>query len=188
VNWVDLVVIAVIAVSALLAFLRGFVREVLGVGAWVGAAIFAIWAAPYVNQRFQAWFGNPEVGDAVALAAVFLVALIVLSIISGMIGGVVRMSVLGGVDRTLGVVFGLVRGAALVAFAYIVAGMVPTDRWPPPVQQARSLPYAYEAAKWGVGLLPPEYRPAVPPPPGGREARAEELLRAPPQGRAIGRP
>jgi membrane protein required for colicin V production len=188
VNWVDLIVIAVIAASALLAFMRGFVREVLGIGAWVGAAFFAVWAAPFVDARFLRWFG-PDFGRPAALGAMFLLALLVLSAVSALIGGVVRMSLLGGIDRTLGVVFGLVRGAALVAFAYIAAGWVVTaDRWPEPVLEARSLPYAYEAAEFAVGLLPPEYRPVVRAPPNRREARADELLRIPAQGKAIGRP
>lgn len=187
-NWVDLIVIGVVALSALLALLRGFVREVLGIAAWIGAAIFAIWAAPFVTARFLRWFG-PDFGRAAALAAMFLAALLVLSFISSMAGGVVRASMLGGVDRTLGVVFGLLRGAALVAFAYIVGGWVVTaDRWPEPVRQARTLPYAYEAAVFATDLLPAAYRPSIVRPPAGREARADDFLRALPQGRAIGRP
>ncbi len=188
-NWVDLIVVGVVAVSALLAFMRGLVREVLGIGAWIGAAFFAAWAFAFVRDRFRHWLGGPDLGDPAAFAAMFVVALIVLSVVSGMLGRIVRMSVLGGVDRTLGVVFGLVRGAALVAFAYIAAGwVVSADRWPPPVLQARSLPYAYEAAAWAASLLPAEYRPSVRPPPGGRQATAEDLLRALPQGRALARP
>ncbi len=187
-NWVDLIVIGVIAVSALLAFMRGFVREVLGIGAWIGAAFFAVWAGPFVEPRFLRWVG-PDFGKPAALAAMFLLALIVLSAVSSMVGGVVRMSLLGGVDRTLGVVFGLLRGAALIAFAYIAAGWVVTAaQWPPAVQDARSLPYAYAAAEFAVGLLPREYRPSVVPPPAGRETRADELLRALPQGKALARP
>ena len=61
---------------------------------------------------------------------------IVLMFVSHWIGAIVRGSVLGGLDRTLGLLFGLVRGAALVVFAYILAGVVlPIDRWPPQVLQ-----------------------------------------------------
>ena len=188
-NWVDLIVIAVLGISALLALMRGFVREVLGIGAWLGAGFFATWAFPFAKARFRHWLTSPDVADAAAFGALFLVALVVLSIVSSMVGGVVRTSVLGGVDRTLGVVFGLLRGTALVAFAYIAAGLaVPADRWPQPVRQARTLPFAYDGAVWAVGLLPQEYRPVVRMPPSGRETRAEDLLRAPAQGRATSRP
>jgi membrane protein required for colicin V production len=188
-NWVDLSVIAILAISALLAFLRGFVREVLGIGAWVGAAFISVKAYDAVLPKFQEWIPNPDFSGPAAYAAVFLVALILLSVLAGMVGGIVRMSLLGGIDRTLGVVFGLVRGAALIAVAYILGGMVmEVGRWPDPVLKARTLPYAYAGAAWAASLLPEDFRPNVQPPPAGREARAEDLLHATPQGRATGRP
>ena len=188
-NWVDVAVIGVLAVSALLALMRGFVREVLGIGAWIGAGIFARWAFPYVKDRFHVWIHSPDMADAAAFGAMFLGALVLLSVVSSMVGGLVRGSLLGGVDRTLGVVFGLLRGAALVAFAYIAVGIaVPVDHWPPPVLEARTLPLAYEGAVLAVGLLPEEYRPVVRPPPGRHEPKAADLLHAPAQGRALGQP
>ena len=187
-NWVDLVVIGVVVVSGLAAFARGLVHEVLAIGAWIGAGFFAVWAAPFVGDRFLHWFG-PDFGKMAALGAMFVVALVVLSVLSSMVGGLVRMSALGTVDRTLGVVFGLVRGVVLIAFAYIVAGwVVAPDRWPPPVLDARTLPYAYEAARVGVNLLPREFRPVVAIPPSLPETRVDDLLRALPLGKAIARP
>ncbi len=188
-TWVDLVVLGVLAVSALLAFMRGFVREVLGIGAWVAAVAVAVWAFPYARPHFREWLGTPDLVDPITFAAVFIVTLLVLLLICHWIGALVRGSVLGGVDRTLGLVFGLVRGAALVVFAYIAAGLVvPVDRWPDPVLQARSLPVAYAGAVWAADRLPPDYRPKLQPPPAGRQTTAEDLLRATPQGRATSRP
>ncbi len=188
-NWVDLAILGVLVVSALLAFMRGFVREVLGIGSWIGAGFFAMWAFPFVKDRFHGWIANPDIADPVAFGAMFLAGLLFLSVVAGMLGSVVRGSVLGGVDRTLGVAFGLARGAALIVFAYIAGGMIVTpDRWPDPVLQARSLPYAYAGAIWAVSFLPDEYRPRVLAPPAGREARAADLLHATPQGRALGQP
>ena len=188
-TWVDLVVLGVLAVSALLAFMRGFVREVLGIGAWVAAVLVAIWAFPYARPQFREWLGTPDLVDPVTFAVVFIVTLLVLLLICHWIGALVRGSVLGGVDRTLGLVFGLVRGAALVVFAYIAAGLVvPVDRWPDPVLHARSLPVAYAGAAWAAAQLPPDYRPKLQPPPAGRQTTAEDLLRATPVGRATNRP
>jgi membrane protein required for colicin V production len=188
-TWVDLAVLGVLALSALLAFLRGFVREVLGIGAWVGAVLAAVWAFPYARPRVREWLGAPDLVDPVAFGAVFIVVLVVLLLLSGWIGALVRRSVLGGVDRTLGLVFGLARGAALVVIAYIAAGMVvPVDRWPEPVLQARTLPIAYQGASWAIAQLPSEYRPRLYPPPPGRQTTAAALLHATPQGRATGKP
>jgi len=186
VNWVDLTILAVIAVSALLAFMRGLVREALSIGSWIGAGFFATWAFPFVQERFRNWLGNPDLADPAAFGAMFVLGLMVLSIVAGMVGAVVRGSVLGGVDRTLGMLYGIVRGAGLVIFAYVAGGLIVTaDRWPEPVLQARSLPYAYLGARWAVGMLPDAYRPTLTAPPEGKATRAEDLLHATPQGRAI---
>jgi membrane protein required for colicin V production len=88
----------------------------------------------------------------------------------------------------MGLVFGLVRGAALVVIAYIVAGMVvPLDRWPEPVLQARALPLAAEGAMWVAERVPVGFRPQVYRPPAGRATTADALLRATPLGRAVGK-
>jgi len=186
-TWVDLVVLGVVAVSGLLALARGFVREVLGISAWVGATAFTYWGLPLAKPQFAHWISSPEWLAPVTGAALFLGSLLVLMVVSGWIGGVVRGSRLGGVDRTLGLVFGLARGALLVVFAYIAVGMViPIDQWPEVVQKARTLPVAYEGAVWLVALLPPGAKPHVSPPPVGHQTTAEELFRAQPLGRAVG--
>ena len=188
-NWIDLAVIAVIVVSGLLAFLRGFVREALGVGAWAGALFAGWWLFPATQPRFRHWIGNPELADPAAFLSVFVAVLVVLSLVAGGLGGWVRRSAIGGVDRTLGTVFGLLRGAVVVAAAYVGLGMaVKPDQWPEALTQARSVPYAYAGAVWLDGLLPPDYRPMVRPPPTGPATNAEDLLQPQPQGHAIGRP
>ncbi len=188
-NWVDLAVIAVILVSALLAFLRGLVREALGIASWAGA-LFAAWSLfPAAQPRFRHWIGNPELADPAAFASVFVVVLVALSVVAGLAGGLVRRSAIGGVDRTLGTVFGLLRGAVVIVAAYIGLGMaVAPDHWPEALTQARTVPYAYAGAIWLDGLLPPRYRPAVRPPPPGPATNAEDLLQPQPQGHALGRP
>jgi membrane protein required for colicin V production len=187
VNWVDLVVIAVVVCSGLLAFLRGFVREVLGIGAWLGAAAFTYQFAPDARPTFQQWIGNPDYAGAAAMGVCFLVALIVLSVIASLLGRLVRGSALGGVDRSLGVLFGVARGAALVVFAYVALGLVVApEQWPEPVLQARTLPYVYQGAVWANDRLGHKFN--VPPPPPSRVARAADLLHANPQGRAVGHP
>lgn len=187
-TWVDLVVLGVLAISGLLAFLRGFVREVLGIGAWLGAAFAAVWGLPLLRGPVGQWVENPAWVDPVALVAIFIVSLVVLLLIARLVGGMVRGSPLGSIDRTLGLLFGLARGAALVVLAYILAGMViPLNQWPSPVREARALRPAYEGARWAVYHLPERFRPPVPELPAGRSASLDALLRATPQGRAVGR-
>jgi membrane protein required for colicin V production len=189
-TWVDLVVLGFLAISGILAFARGFVREVLGICAWAGAVAAAIAAIPLMRNLVRSWLTDPEWVDPVSFTVVFLLSLIVFTIIAGQIGRMTRRSVLGGVDRTLGLVFGLARGAAIVIVAYILGQMVfPIDHWPAPVLQAQSMTPTYEAASWVRAQLPEEYRPhRLAPPPAGREATADALLRAKPQGTATSKP
>ena len=188
-NWVDLAVLALLLVSGLIGVLRGMVREVLGVAAWVAAAFIASpyglfpFVAPWVRKQFS----DPGIGDAVAFGGVFLIVLILLSLVVRYLSNAVRGSALGGLDRTLGLVFGLGRGAALLVVAYILAGFaLASEQWPTPVLAARSLPLVHRGAEWLAGQLPPNYRPAVGKPPAGRATTASDLLRASPAGRALG--
>ena len=186
-NWVDLAILAVIVLSALIGWMRGFVREMLGVASWgLAAYIAVVWygtASPFVLT----YIPNPDIANPVAFGSVFLVALIILSVIASMIGRLARDSSLSTVDGTLGIVFGVARGAVILFCAYIAGGMLlPADRWPPVLQEARTLPYIYSGAMWVASLVPTPYRPNVAAPPSGRETRAADLLQANPSGSALG--
>ncbi len=188
-NWVDLAVILLLLVSALLAFARGFVREVLGMSSWVVSGLVSVWAFPAVRDRFRTMIPEGDVADIAALGTLFVIALFFLTIVAGFASRVVQDSVLGGIDRTFGLVFGLVRGVVLLVVAYIVVGLaVPLDRWPDAVQEARTMPWIYRGAMIGVEILPEGFRPAVNIPPGVSDTHATDLLRLLPQGRAIVRP
>jgi membrane protein required for colicin V production len=184
-TWVDAVFLALIAVSGVIGYMRGLVREVLGVGAWAGALFFAFYMLNGTRGLFANMFPQEWMADIAALAAVFIVTLIILKIVIALIARAVRNSVLGGVDRALGIVFGLGRGVIVILVAYIAAGaFVPnTDIWPEPVRQARSLPLIADGAAWLNAQLPTQYRPRLPDPPSGRSPTAEELLRPPARNR-----
>ncbi len=149
-------------------------REVLGVGAWVGAIAVGFWFSPFVEPEIRTWIKAKEFADPAAIATVFVVALIVFSVISGWVGALVRGSALGGVDRTLGIVFGLARGAACWSSAMSLAGLVTTPQdWPQPIRDARLLPYVYEGAQQAVALLPDGYHPHLMAPAGNPAAEPE---------------
>src|ERR1700761_8616980 len=136
-NWVDGAVLAAILVSGLIGWVRGLVREGLGVGAWVLAAYIAFTWYDSAEPLVRRYIGNPDIGNPVAFGAIFVVALLVLSVVASVISRTVQGSALSTVDGTLGLAFGLVRGALLVAVAYIAGALLlPVDRWPPPVQDA----------------------------------------------------
>lgn len=184
-TWVDFVVLAILLLSAVVAFFRGAVREVLGVGAWVGAALAGIFAEPWVRPLVEPHVQPDWLAIGLAVGSVFLVVLVVLKILIAWVAGRVQRSVLGGVDRALGLVFGLARGAFIVVLAYIVGALaVPaTDRWPDEVREARSLPLAADAARWVVAQLPPDFRPRLPEGTGRQDPSMDQLLRPPARSR-----
>jgi membrane protein required for colicin V production len=185
-TWIDAVVLLIVLLSAAFSMVRGFVREVLGVGAWIGAALAAVKFYPLVLPQISSILPMKNYVVYASMAVVFIVVLIVLSLISALIGGVVRDSPLSGLDRSLGLVFGAVRGALIVCLAYIALSVgVAQEEWPAPVVNARFLPMAYQGAVVLVGLLPKPYQPKVDPLPGAPAPSAGALMQQPVAGSAL---
>lgn len=178
-TWVDLAALAVLVASAIMSFWRGFVREVLGIAAWAGALIAGFALRASVRPFFEGWVDAAWLADGLAVGSVFLVVLIALTFLVHAIASRVEDSALGGVDRSLGAVFGLARGAFLLVLAYIIAGLFlpQTERWPEAVLTARGLPLVVSGARSVAGLLPADYRPRIAEPPAPRVPTQEELLR-----------
>ncbi len=162
-TWVDIAILAGLAVSGLIGLLRGFVREVLGIAAWVGAGIVAFWAHPWVLARVAPHLApHSALADPLAYGLAFVLALAILLILTHLISRGVHRVGLGGLDRMLGLVFGLARGVAVVVVAYMLAQMlVPIPNWPSAVRQSRALPLVYDGAVWAVGFLPAADRPKL---------------------------
>jgi membrane protein required for colicin V production len=179
--WLDLGVLAVLLVSGLLAMLRGFVRELLGIGAWLGAALAGLFLHPLLAPHLHPWLAPGLIANLAAGGAIFLVVLILLSLLARFLSDRVRDSAAGSIDRTLGLVFGLVRGVALVCFAYIAVAFLAGERarWPGWLKESQSVRFAEPGAAWIVAQLPPGL---LPPPPSGsaRPPAVEQLLRPAP--------
>ncbi len=156
-NLIDLAVIAVIALSAIFAFARGFVREALSLVAWLGAALITFYgfeAAYGLTARFVA---TPMLAELIAGAALFLGSLIVLTILTGYLARFMQWSALTPIDRTLGLAFGVARGLLLVSIAYFLVDItLPPNNRPLWLREARSRPLLAEGADMLRGVLPAE--------------------------------
>jgi membrane protein required for colicin V production len=185
-TWVDGAAIGIVVLSALFSLVRGFVREVLGVGAWVGAALAALSGYKYVQPYVASVVTAKNFVVPLSAAIVFIAVLILLSILSAWIGGLVRDSALSSLDRSLGIVFGVVRGGVIVCLVYIGLSLflVPAE-WPTPVTNARFLPYAHAGAAMLVSLLPPDYQPKVQALPVAGAPSANTLMQEPVSGSAL---
>lgn len=154
-TWLDFILLAIMIVSALLAMMRGFTREVLSIIAWATAAVAALLAYP----RFQDWAREqiqPNwMADIILVLGVFIVVLIVVSYITIRISDVILDSRVGAIDRTLGFAFGLARGLVLVVIAYMFfVWLVPDDRQPQWVADARFKPLLQDTGEALIALLP----------------------------------
>jgi membrane protein required for colicin V production len=150
----------VLLLSALLAFARGFVQEVLSVGAWVGAIVAVIFGLPYVRPFARELISVPLLADALAGTVLFVIALIAFSMLTRALAGRVRDSALNAVDRSLGALFGLLRGALLVCLAYLpVQWLMPPPEQPAWLREARAMPLVAEGAEWIKAFVQREDRP-----------------------------
>ncbi len=151
----DLVVIGVVLISAVLAMLRGFTREILAIGSWATAAIVAYLfyksGAPLVQEYVKLKDVYAEIASA---AAIFLATLIVAYFITAKISDMILDSRIGALDRTLGFLFGAVRGLMIAVvlfmfFTYFSQGNMPV--W---AKDARSLNLLQAGDTWVRGFMP----------------------------------
>ncbi len=158
----DFILLGIMLVSGLLALARGFTREVLSLVAWGAAAIaayFAIKQPSFVDfAKTNVPYLEKEILAQIAVgAAAFLVVLIIVSIISVKISDYVVDSAAGSFDRTLGFIFGVVRGFVFVAIAYLFYGWrLPFEKQETWVRNAYSLPMIKSAGEGLLSFMPPD--------------------------------
>ena len=136
-SYLDLGVIAIVLISAALAMVRGFTREVLAIASWGAAAVAAIYFHPLVLPFVKPYISKDTVALAASAAIVFFATLIVVSIITVKVSDAILDSKVGPLDRSLGFVFGAARGLllAVIAFAFF-NWLVPEKAQPvPPIYQ-----------------------------------------------------
>ncbi len=147
-NEFDLGIIVFIGLSGLFAFARGFVKEVLSIIAWFGASLAALYAFPYLRPFALRFTPSPEVADATSSLIAFIIALVILSFITAAVARRVKDSPLSAIDRTLGLVFGVARGALLAVLIFIALSytLPALGAVPPWFSQARTRPLLQEGA------------------------------------------
>jgi membrane protein required for colicin V production len=135
---VDLLVLAALLISAIIAFFRGFIREILTIGAFVGGALAAYVGGPLLSPLMSQWIGVPDplpegqkmphlfdivpydiLADALSYGALFIVVVIALSVLSHFTAEAARSIGLGPIDRTLGFIFGVARAVLLLGILYL---------------------------------------------------------------------
>jgi membrane protein required for colicin V production len=151
----DIVLIAVMLVSGLLAMVRGFMREVLSIIAWVLAAVATLYSYARLLPYAKQYFNNDAVAAVAVVGGVFLVTLLVVSILTVRISDMVLDSRVGALDRTLGFLFGLARGLVIVVVAFLFfTWLVPERSQPEWVKSAKSRVVLTGTGQWLMSMLP----------------------------------
>lgn len=153
--YLDLGVVAVVLVSALLAMLRGFTREVLAIASWIAAAVAGAYLYPYLLPYVKPYISKEPWASIASATAIFFVALIVVSIITINISDMILDSKVGALDRSLGFLFGAVRGFILCVIAFVFFSMLsPPEKQPVWVKTARLRPLLQSVGDDLTSLLP----------------------------------
>lgn len=159
VSWVDLAVVGVVVLSTILAVVRGFVRETLSIFSWAAAALATLYFGAAATALLRPHISTPLAAPLIAYIGIFLVVLIALSFVSHRLSEAVRRSRIGALDRSLGVPFGILRGLALVGFAYLAFSLlIPVRSQPPWLAHARFLPLIQGSSDALLALVPAHYR------------------------------
>src|SRR5712664_2863047 len=151
----DLVLLAVMLISGLLAMVRGFMREILSIAAWGAAALATLYSFSKLLPTAKTYFNNDTVAAAVVVAGTFIGTLIVVSVITVRISDMILDSRVGALDRTLGFLFGLGRGLVIVVVAFLFfAWLVPDRSQPEWVRGAKSRVVLQNTGQWLMSMLP----------------------------------
>ena len=154
-SYLDLGLIVVVLISAFLAMLRGFTREVLAIASWGAAALAAIYLHPLALPYVKPYIAKDVIALGVAAAAVFFVTLIAVSLITIKLSDAILDSKVGAIDRSLGFLFGAVRGLLLCVIAFVFFNwLVPAQTQPGWVKTARMRPLLQATGDRLMAILP----------------------------------
>jgi membrane protein required for colicin V production len=153
-NAVDILILAVLALSTLFGLIRGFVAEVLSLACWVAAFWVASAFGPQVATYYAGWLHDQVARTLAGYISCFVGVLIVGALIGWALRRVVRYGGLGASDRFFGMLFGLARGWLLVAFVVLILGFTGLPREAQAWRRSALLPYFVASATWLADELP----------------------------------
>jgi len=151
----DIFLLAVMLISGILAMIRGFMREILSIVAWAGAAAAAVYAYAKFLPVTKTYINNDILAAGVTIAGAFLGTLIIVSVLTVRVSDKILDSRIGALDRTLGFMFGLARGLLIVVVAFkFFDWLVKDESKPTWVTKAKSQTVLKATGDWMQSLLP----------------------------------
>ena len=156
-TFLDFIFLAVVVTSAVFAYNGGLISEAFGIAAWILTAILTKYLYPFVEPRFASLFGESNVFSSMsAYVSVFVIFIMFLSFVNKSLTKKLHNTNLGGIDKSLGFFFGLVRGILIMAVAYIaILWFIPNKKERPHwIIDARSKPILKVSSMFISILLP----------------------------------
>lgn len=121
INTFDAIILGILFLSALIACFRGFIRELLSLGAWVGAAVITIYFFPHASELLRHYTKSENLAQGGGAVLIYLTALLLISLVNSIIIRYVKTGTeVGILDNLLGLIFGVLRGSFIVCFAYLI--------------------------------------------------------------------
>ena len=158
---IDIIIAVALVVSVIIGFVRGFVKEAISIATLVIAIWAALYFGPAVGGISESWLSSQELQVWFGRILLFVVILAVGGLLGWGISKLVRLSVLSGLDRLLGSLFGVIRGVLLVALL-VIAGQFAgfdNDEWR---LESKLRPHFEVVADWIKVMAPKGYEVIVP--------------------------
>jgi membrane protein required for colicin V production len=186
VNWLDYLLLVLVAGSVLAGLIKGLARSVIGLVAVVAGFLCGLWFYGVVGSFFYEYLSSRRLAHLVGFTLIFMGVVLLGVVLAAVIGRLLKWARLSWLDHLMGGAFGFLRGA-LMAAALIIAAMAFAPK-PPPRSVADSLlaPYLLEAARWIVAAAPYEVRQGFQESYDRLKELGKEIL-SPPAREAVGR-
>ena len=152
-SWLDIIIIGVIALSALISLIRGFVKESISLISWIVAGVIAFRYFSPMAGLLEPYVASPTVRGIAGFAILFISTLVVGAIVNFIMSQLVSKTGLSGTDKALGVVFGGARGVLIVTMIVLLASLTPMPEaqwW----QDSASVGFFQQLAEWVKGVIP----------------------------------
>ncbi len=152
-SWLDIIIIVIIALSALISLVRGFVKESISLVTWILAGVVALRYFSALAGLLETYIANEMLRNMAAFGVLFIITLIVGAIVNFMMSQLVSKTGLSGTDKALGVVFGGARGVLIVTMLVLLASQtpMPTSEW---WQDSLAVEYFVQMAGWIAAIIP----------------------------------
>jgi membrane protein required for colicin V production len=158
-NWLDIVLFLIVALSVLTSFRKGLSREIIGLASVLLGLLLGIWFYGTASIYVQPYVSSPLAAKLAGFFLVFTLVFLAGVLVRFIVGKFLRITKLSFVDHLLGAVFGALRGL-LIAVALLTGVMAFARDGKPPaaIEESRLAPYISEGARLFVAMAPHELR------------------------------